>query len=161
MLKNLTYMKQIFLGIFICLLSAQVGFSQNEWKETIDGNYASAFSKLVASQSVNKPIVIDNHTTTPLIYACKKGNVDFVKKLIEKGARVNQRAERFTPAMAAAESGCIECMNLLLAAGASLLTKSATSKTPFDYAVENGHDDLAKLILAKETRQKEDVKTQN
>ena len=52
--------------------------------------------------------------TTPLCLAISKGDVSFVKKLIEYGADINEKSNGMTPLMVAARYNCTDIVSLLI-----------------------------------------------
>ncbi|TYA84116.1 ankyrin repeat domain-containing protein [Seonamhaeicola marinus] len=86
-----------------------------------------------------------------------KGDLDTVKKLIERGADVNERSNGMTPAMYAAKFNRVDILKLLIDEGANLKLR-CTSKnyTAVKYAELHGAKDAAQLI--KETLKKKKKK---
>lgn len=89
----------------------------------------------------------------PLQKACTWGNYDIVKLLIDNGADINLTWKGIesssTPLMNAIRSGSekkIDIIKLLLEQGADKSSKDKHSKTAYDYAIENGDDELADLL---------------
>lgn len=56
---------------------------------------------------------------TPLVVAVSKGDIDTVKKFIEYGVNVNEKADDMSPLMTAARYNKAEIIKVLLAAGLS------------------------------------------
>jgi len=75
---------------------------------------------------------------------------DMLETLIRHGANVNQKPPmgQWTPLMVAAYYGRIQAVKLLLAHGADKNAKNKhdDNKTAYDYALENGHKDIAALL---------------
>ncbi len=70
---------------------------------------------------------------TPLCIAIQKGEIDFVKKLIEYGADVNEKSFGMTPLMVAARYNKVEIMKLLISNGAISTTKDEKGFTALKY----------------------------
>ena len=104
---------------------------------------------------------------TALMWAAARRNADVAKFLIEKGADVQRRATYFdwssqmtseprgqyrpagglTPLLYAARSGCLECVEAMLQAGADPNIPSPEGVTPLLVAIDNFHFDIANLLL--------------
>lgn len=104
---------------------------------------------------------------TALMWAAARRNADVAKFLIEKGADVQRRATHFdwssqmtseprgqyrpagglTPLLYAARSGCLECVEAMLQAGADPNIPSPEGVTPLLVAIDNFHFDIANLLL--------------
>ncbi len=89
-----------------------------------------------------------------LITACKKGDVERVKKALSKGANVNAKLtdnygiEMDTPLIIAAENGFIDIVELLINEGAKIRIKRF-GNTALMAAARNGHQNIVDLLLAK------------
>ncbi|MDN5248188.1 MAG: ankyrin repeat domain-containing protein [Wolbachia endosymbiont of Tyrophagus putrescentiae] len=90
---------------------------------------------------------------TPLHLAARNGHTETVDTLIDKGASVNT-VDRWqqTPLHLAACSGHIETVKALLARGANPILKNNNRKTASDLALQNGREDIAKLLEKAEER---------
>lgn len=77
-------------------------------------------------------LIFENETVQP----------DLVALLLGRGAKVNQAdaMNRVTPLMRAAQSGNVECVKLLLAAGADPALKDAEGLTAREWAANRGDD---------------------
>lgn len=73
-------------------------------------------------------------TGTPLCVAIQKGEFDFVKKLVEYGADVNERSNGMTPLMVAARYNKVDIIKYLLAHGANPDIKDEKGFTAAKYA---------------------------
>ncbi|MGN7812600.1 ankyrin repeat domain-containing protein [Flavobacterium sp. 22076] len=87
---------------------------------------------------------------TPLVVAVAKGDIDTVKKFIEYGANVNEKADDMSPLMTAARYNKVEIIKVLLAAGARPSDKNEKGYTALKYAeLSNAADAIALLKDAK------------
>ena len=85
-----------------------------------------------------------------LTAAVAKAPIDIVKRLIEKGAKVNTPgAYEQTPLMYAAERGSTEIMRLLLAhqANVNAVQRGVKGRTALIYAIEKGSLESVQLLL--------------
>ena len=82
---------------------------------------------------------------TPLMMASLRGQLDMVKKLIERGADVNKTG--WTPLHYAATRSHDEIVNLLLEEHAYIDAESPNGTTPLMMAAQYGGDSTVKLLL--------------
>ena len=75
-----------------------------------------------------------------------KGDFDTVKKLIDLGTDVNTRSNGMTPAMYAAKFNRVEILELLIANGANLKTKSDQGYTAKKYAELSNASEAVSVI---------------
>src|SRR5690349_17958947 len=109
------------------------------------------------------------HNQTPLMYAsdAQKNAAEMVKLLLSKGASVKPRAlytdwpsqitsepraqyrptGGLTALLYAARDGCYDCVEALIAAGADVNVPTPEGVTPLMIALDNDHNDVAKLLL--------------
>jgi ankyrin repeat protein len=88
---------------------------------------------------------------TPLHRAAHAGYVDFVRLLIEHGAKVDARTqidELYTPLMEAASAGHAQVVNLLLANGADKELTDIIGCTARMIAERNGHREVAQMTAS-------------
>lgn len=83
---------------------------------------------------------------TPLCNAISKGELDFVKKMVEYGADVNEKSNGMTPLMVAARYNQVEIAKYLLSKGASTKDKSENGFTAQKWAEATGNKEIASLI---------------
>lgn len=72
--------------------------------------------------------------TSPLTVAVSKGDIDFIKKLIEYGADVNEISEDLSPLMIAARYNKVDILRVLLANGANPSARNEKGYTALKYA---------------------------
>lgn len=96
----------------------------------------------------------DNLGYTPLFIACQHGHTAAARVLLKgvpgrPGANleISQRSG-FTPLHVACHAGMIECVALLLGAGAGANARSVEGETPLALAVEEGHLDVVRALIA-------------
>ncbi|MDA6072735.1 ankyrin repeat domain-containing protein [Flavobacterium sp. AC] len=83
---------------------------------------------------VQPQMEIVNSFSTPLNVAVGKGDLEFVKKLIEYGANVNEISEDLSPLMIAARYNKVDILRVLLANGASASVRNEKGFTALKYA---------------------------
>lgn len=86
--------------------------------------------------------------TTPLCVAISKGEVEFVKKMVEYGADINEKSNGMTPLMIAARYNNVEIIEFLLSKGANYKEKSENGFTALKWAEASGAKEAA-AALAK------------
>lgn len=109
---------------------------------------AFANVSMASNQSlVVKPqLEIRSGLSTPLTVAVGKGDLAFIKKLIEYGADVNETSEDLSPLMIAARYNKVEILNVLLANGANPFAKNEKGFTALKYAeLSNAKEAIAIL----------------
>ncbi|GAA4886340.1 hypothetical protein GCM10023311_06670 [Flaviramulus aquimarinus] len=75
-----------------------------------------------------------------------KGDLETVKKLIDRGADVNAKSNGMTPVMYAAKYNRVEILKLLISKGANLKARSDNKMTAVKYAELHGANDAALVI---------------
>jgi ankyrin repeat protein len=97
--------------------------------------------------------IVDSHAygggVTPLQEAARKGNHEYLRLLLEKGANVHYAhdSNSKTALMYAAVGGNVECVRLLLDARANLESRSTQGNTALGYAIIKGYHECAALML--------------
>lgn len=84
---------------------------------------------------------------TPLMMAALRGELDFVRRLLERGAQVNR--EGWTPLHYAASGPGVDVVALLLDRGAAIEAPSPNRTTPLMMAAGYGAIDAADLLLRR------------
>ncbi|MFQ6602108.1 ankyrin repeat domain-containing protein [Flavobacterium sp. C3NV] len=99
---------------------------------------------------VQPQVEIVNSFSTPLNVAVGKGDLEFVKKLIEYGADVNEISEDLSPLMIAARYNKVDILRVLLANGANVSAKNEKGFTALKYAqLSNATEAIAILKEVK------------
>jgi ankyrin repeat protein len=136
----------------------------------ISGGDVSIVQMLV-SAGANVNTIEEFHRQTPLMYAAasNRNAAQMVKLLLSKGADVKPRAlysdwpsqvtseprtqyrsvGGLNALLYAARSGCYECVEALIAAGADVNLPTPEGVTPLMIALDNEHNDVAKLLMDK------------
>jgi ankyrin repeat protein len=134
-----------------------------------NGDLSNVEQLLARGANVN--VVEKFHNQTPLMYAAsaQRNAAQMVKMLLAKGADPKSRSlfrdwdsqisseprgqyrptGGHTALLLAARDGCLDCIEPLLAAGASINTPTPEAVTPLMLALDNGHSEIAKLLLQK------------
>ena len=91
---------------------------------------------------------LDATGRTALMYCCSGPFPETVKVLIDKGAKVNivDNSEKWTALMFAAAEGQTANVKLLLDNGADVKPKDIDGDTAADFAANNGHHQVSKMI---------------
>ncbi|MBQ0934700.1 ankyrin repeat domain-containing protein [Ideonella paludis] len=84
---------------------------------------------------------------TPLMMAAIRGNLSAMKRLMERGAQINQ--EGWTPLHYAASQTAVEPLALLLDKGADINARSPNGSTPLMMAARYGSEDGTQLLLRR------------
>lgn len=118
------------------------------------GNDSPQVESAAPVAATNPPVV----TTTPpggassvlsILDAAKKGNVRAIEAALERGESANEGDDRLrvTPLMKAATQGCVECMEVLLEAGAEIDARNTASATALMMAAMTGPIRSVKFLL--------------
>ena len=84
---------------------------------------------------------------TPLIKAAEAGDCDAVASLLQQGADATAESyTQWTALHGAAENGCVECIKLLLGAGARSDARAKSGLTPAEIAKKYGRDAAFELL---------------
>uniref|UniRef100_A0A452GGT3 K Homology domain-containing protein n=1 Tax=Gopherus agassizii TaxID=38772 RepID=A0A452GGT3_9SAUR len=100
---------------------------------------------LLLAQGANINAQTEETQETALTLACCGGFSEVADFLIKAGADIELGCS--TPLMEAAQEGHLELVKYLLAAGANVHATTATGDTALTYACENGHTDVADVLL--------------
>ena len=90
---------------------------------------------------------VNANSETPLMMAALRGNLEWTRRLIERGGAVNR--EGWTPVHYAASGPEAKVVGLLLDRGADLNARSPNGSTPLMMAARYGSVDAALLLLAR------------
>lgn len=128
-----------------------------------------AAARLLLERGADVNVVEQRKGQTALMWAAAQSRPAMVRLLLEHGADVGARSysyewERrvtaeprvkditpggFTPLLFAARQGCVECVGLLLDAGADIHETNPERIAPLMMALLNGHFDAAKLLVER------------
>ena len=110
----------------------------------------SKASNLISISKI-ETVTPDYSKATPLSVAIHKGDMNFIKQLVEYGADVNQVKNRLTPLMVAARYNNIEVIKYLISKGAKVNYKNELGLTAANYAnFSNANEAYAYLSLIKD-----------
>ncbi|MEP7354084.1 MAG: ankyrin repeat domain-containing protein [Acidobacteriota bacterium] len=125
--------------------------------------------KLLIDKGANVNNVEKFHNQTPLMYASSEGRAEMVKLLLSKGADVKPHSlysdwpsqitseprwqfrsvGGLTALLYASRGGCYQCAEMLIQAGANVNDPTPEGVTPLLTALDNTHNDIAKLLMDK------------
>ena len=92
--------------------------------------------------------VKDKDGVTPLMRACQRGNVSFVRMLLDGGAEHGaQDLHKWTPLHYACFHGYTKCVNALIEDGVKLKLKDEDGNTGLDWAERKEYFDIVELII--------------
>ena len=100
---------------------------------------------LLLSQGADINAQTEETQETALTLACCGGFLEVADFLIKAGADLELGAS--TPLMEAAQEGHLDLVKYLLENGALVNAQTGTGDTALTYACENGHTDVADLLL--------------
>ena len=106
---------------------------------------APKVAELLAGWPKTQVDVRNAQDETPLMLAALRGQLDLVKKLVERDADVNKTG--WTPLHYAATGGHLRAMAFLIGAGADVNAESPNGTTPLMMAAMYGNDATVKLLL--------------
>jgi len=134
-------------AIALLLLSAALSAASEALLNAVDSDDLPTVRDLVkAGEGVAET---NRYNVTPLSLACRNGNAEMVKLLLDAGADPNQELNGGeTPLMTAARTGSAGCIRLLLEKGAEIDAKER-GQTALMWAAAKGHADVVKLLLDK------------
>jgi cytochrome c len=84
----------------------------------------------------------------PLAAAITTGRTDIVEVLLKGGANPNFERQSITALHKAAESGCFDCVVLLVNAGANVNARTSQRTPVIHYAKRNGHQKIVDYLMA-------------
>lgn len=129
-------------------------WGENLFDAATQGDVSTLKNLVVAGKAdLAKDInVADRDGWTALMLACKKGNIDVVKLLLENNAQTDvsdDAMKGFSPLMLASDSGYVEIVKLLIQPPYNVPIDSADrwGRTAFMLASERGHNDVVEVFL--------------
>ncbi|XP_047637489.1 ankyrin repeat domain-containing protein 23 isoform X3 [Phacochoerus africanus] len=94
------------------------------------------------------PNAHDQLDRTPVFWACRRGHLDILKQLLNRGARVNARDKIWsTPLHVAVRTGHCDCLEHLIACGAHIDAQDKEGDTALHEAVRHGRYKAMKVLL--------------
>jgi ankyrin repeat protein len=140
---------KFFLGAAAFLTVAFLAIEERKTEElhrvALKGDTAELVRLLKSGANIETRNRID---ATPLHEAAWEGPLESAKLLLDYGADVNARGinSDYTPLHCTAIKGQPAIALLLLEHGATVNALSNRGETPVDFAIKNGHLDLANLL---------------
>lgn len=145
--------KKMFTVIALCLISVCSVFAQHRYDEDLlracKGNSLRDVQKyLEAGADPNAWQPESSGSYTALGYACKNGNINIVKILVDSGANVDVSSNYEAPLLIAVKNKNIKIVNYLLSdCNANASIQDSDGKTPLMYAISFGATSLAINII--------------
>ena len=139
----------LLIGFFIVALApyiSQMGFGAGgRLMEAInEERFDEARLMIEKGAGIN---AVNEFNQNPLLISLEAGRMDLAAMLIEAGADVNIKSKMLmTPLRVAAVAGNLPTVKLMLAKGA-LPQLPDDRLPPFHYAMVNGHDDVARVLI--------------
>ncbi|KAI9875567.1 MAG: hypothetical protein M1830_008336 [Pleopsidium flavum] len=99
----------------------------------------------------------DKWGKTPLAWAANRRHADVTRLLLETATQRLGIHAALTPLHHAAEHGEVQAVRVLLEQGAELFWKDELNRNPLRLAQQNGHTEIAELLVEHATRQLETV----
>jgi len=125
-------------------------------------NYTD-IANMLLEYGANPDLMYDGRTA--LLCAAKNGNLELIKRLLDRGADPNLASENLgsgrrtdyglTPLMAASARGRTDIVRMLLNAGANLNLEDGNGRTALRLASIEGHRDIVKILKDAEKFQNE------
>jgi ankyrin repeat protein len=121
--------------------------------------YRVGSTKVASALLAHPAIKVDAENAageTPLMMASMRGDIDAMRRLLDKGSQLNRKG--WTPLHYAASGPSLEALELLLSRGADIEAASPNGTTPVMMAARYGSDDAAFALVKKgaDTRKKND-----
>ena len=100
-------------------------------------------------------IETETSTLTPLMFAASAGNVDMIRFLVKRGAKVNHGAKEGgqTALLSAIYGAHPEAVQALVALKADVNAKTKAGDTPLKVAKKGDQDDIVKILTAAGAKQ--------
>ena len=120
------------------------------WCAAYNGDLATIENLIAEGLDVN---LWDKFGRSALTFACKRGHLGIVRRLVLAGAWVDPFEEDsmfMTPLMAAAEAGCVEVAEFLLESGADPTKCGGFSFCTAEYYARERHGYLAAILRRAE-----------
>lgn len=117
------------------------------------GNSISSSSEGAVSDGMLAPSLLSSSSSSRLLEAVQRGQIDLVQKFLKKTKRINKKDERGDTALhAAARIGHLEILVSLLRKGADIFAENEDRLTPFQVAVLHGRIECAKALADEQPR---------
>lgn len=145
--------KKMFTVIALCLISVCSVFAQHRYDENLlracKGNSLRDVQKYLATGADPNAWQLDGSAMyTALSYACKNGNINMVRTLVDNGASVDVPDNYEAPLLIAARNKNRSIVNYLIVdCKANANIQDSEGKTPLMYVITFGATQLAKSII--------------
>lgn len=143
----------MFTVIALCLISVCSVFAQHRYDEDLlracKGNSLRDVQKYLAAGADPNAWQLDGSAMyTALSYACKNGNINMVRTLVDNGASVDVTDNYEAPLLIAARNKNRSIVNYLIVdCKANANIQDSEGKTPLMYVITFGATQLAKSII--------------
>ena len=112
--------------------------------------YLNIINKLIDSQGID---LNATGNITPLCFAAELGDIQIVRLLLDKGAKINNGGiSNITPLHIASWKGYIDLARELINAGADINAPDNNGNTPLHLASQSGNVEMARLLLDNEAQ---------
>lgn len=145
--------KKMFTVIALCLISVCSVFAQHRYDENLlracKGNSLRDVQKYLAAGADPNAWQLDGSAMyTALSYACKNGNINMVRTLVDSGASVDGMDGCEAPLLIAARNKNRSIVNYLIVdCKADANIQDSDGKSPLMYVISFGATQLAKNII--------------
>jgi len=130
-----------------CQSLDEMEFERGPWKAAMYGDIWKIKNMIESGTYVVDQM--DSAGYTPIHYAARSGHLDVVQYLVEQEADVDfvTRAGKATALHRACTTGKLPVVEYLLSRKADVTLQDSDGKTALHRALENGHEDIAELLL--------------
>jgi ankyrin repeat protein len=153
LLKKALDYKSLEVAEYLIAKGADINADRISMNDYMRSNEIATIDFLLANNfdlNKQKTDMFSRKVPLPLIYACGKGQVDYVEKIIVHGADVNlESAQGLTPLFSAIKSGNLEIIKILLDNGAEINYQKRDGFNAYVLARISGRKDIADYLKSK------------